>query len=103
VIVSVSFVGTGLFIALFGVLIKYGGYHELIAGFDADRVEDPEALGDFVGRNLLFIATTTIVTGIVGPLLSVEDSLWYWMGYVAVVCVVTAWIVYRSQRFVVSD
>lgn len=46
----VPFIGTGLIVGLLAVLIRYGGYYELIAGHDPDRIEDPEASVTSLGR-----------------------------------------------------
>ncbi|WP_049920939.1 DUF3784 domain-containing protein [Halopiger djelfimassiliensis] len=47
-----------------GVLIKYFGRVELIAGYDPDRVTDEDGLANFVGTNLLYVSGLVFVVAI---------------------------------------
>lgn len=44
------------FVGVLGILIKYFGMVNLIAGYDLERVTDTEGLADFVGTNALYVA-----------------------------------------------
>ncbi|GAB3665771.1 DUF3784 domain-containing protein [Halopiger thermotolerans] len=55
---------TGGFVGLLGVLIKYFGRVELIAGYDPDQVADADGLADFVGTNALYVAALLLVVAL---------------------------------------
>ncbi|MCL9814785.1 DUF3784 domain-containing protein [Natranaeroarchaeum aerophilus] len=51
-------------LTLIGVLIKYFGVVELIAGYDPDKIEDEDGLATFIGTQTLYVAAlTAIVAG----------------------------------------
>lgn len=47
-------IATG-FLAVLGILIKYFGMANLIAGYDPEIVTDEEGLADFIGTNTLML------------------------------------------------
>lgn len=93
--------GSGLFIALFGILIRYGGAVELVAGYDSERVDDPDGLADFVGTNLLYVALVTVIAGVLSYVRS-ETAL-VWLLYTVVVCAVALRLVLGSRRYERAD
>lgn len=52
------------FVGVLGILIKYFGMVNLIAGYDPERVTDKEGLADFVGRNTLYVAGISMTVAI---------------------------------------
>lgn len=90
---------TAVVLAVFGVLIRYFGRVELVAGYDPDAVTDEEELGAFVGRNTLFIAGLTAIVAIVEYLHLFDSSLAVWVGYTILVTVLSIWTVLGAQQY----
>lgn len=94
-----SLIGTGLFIAGAGVLIKYFGYMNLIAGYDPDKVTDEDALADFVGTRVLLVAALTIAVGAAEYVAPSDGTPWYWYVYGALVVVLAGWMIIGARRY----
>ena len=90
-------------LAVFGVLIRYFGRVELVAGYDPDAVTDEEELGAFVGRNTLFIAGLTAIVALVEYLHLFDSSLGVWTGYTILVVVLSLWTVLGAQQYDASS
>ncbi|WP_217907007.1 DUF3784 domain-containing protein [Candidatus Nanohalobium constans] len=73
----------GLFIAALGILIRYRGATSLIAGFDLEKISDEEGLSNFIGLNAVYVASLTIVIGLIEY--SQFQSKIYWYIYTAAV------------------
>jgi len=94
-----SLLGTGAFVALFGVLIKYFGYVNLIAGYDPERVTDEDALADFVGTRILAVAALTFAVAGADHVASGDGTPWHWYAYVVLVVALAAWMVVGARRY----
>jgi len=94
-----SIIGAGLFIAVAGVLIKYFGYTNLIAGYDPEKVTDEEGLADFVGTRVLALAALTLAVGGVEYVATSDGTSWYWYAYVGLVVVIAVWMIRGAQRY----
>lgn len=58
-------IASGLGIGVLGVLIRYAGMTQLIAGYDPNCVTDPEELANFIGRwTLVVVAVLTVSVGL---------------------------------------
>lgn len=51
-----SAIGADIFVGILGVLIKYVGVMDIIAGYDPEKVTDGKELADFIGTNALYVA-----------------------------------------------
>lgn len=90
--------GTGLVVAAFGVAIRRG-HTELIAGYDAERVTDEAGLAAFVGRYVLAIGAFVVAVGALELSNRLPDEEWVWLGFTAVIVVLTLGIAVGAQRF----
>lgn len=61
---TVSLLLAAGFVAILGILIKYFGMVDLIAGYNPDSVTDKEGLADFVGTNALYVAGLTVLVAV---------------------------------------
>lgn len=52
------------FVGVLGILIKYFGMVNLIAGYDPEKVADKEGLANFVGTNTLYVAGISLAVAI---------------------------------------
>lgn len=94
----VTLFGTGAVVALFGVLIKYFGYVNLVAGYDPEKVTDEDTLADFVGTRILAVAALTFaVAG--AEYLAGDGTPWHWYAYVVLVGALAAWMVVGARRY----
>jgi succinate-acetate transporter protein len=96
---TLAFAFTAALVGLFGVLIRYGGAVELVAGYDEDRVTDEAGLAAFVGRNLLLVAGLSAVVAAVAHVRAVDASLTVWVAYTLAVVVIAAWTVRGGRRY----
>lgn len=60
-----TLLATAGFVGALGVLIKYVGMVQLIAGYDPDRVTDEKGLAEFVGTNVLYVAALLLFVAVV--------------------------------------
>lgn len=97
----VTLVGTGVLIGVFGVLIKYFGYVNLVAGYDPDSVTDEEGLANFVGTRVLLVALLTVAVGIAEhvSVAASDGTPWYWYLYGALVVMLGAWMIIGARRY----
>ncbi len=96
---AIVLLGTGVFIGLLGVLIRYAGMGHLIAGYDPDRVDDAEGLSDFVGAWTLVVAVLTAGVGVLELWEPTADAGWYWLVFVVAVLAVAVWMVRGARRY----
>ncbi|AEH37364.1 hypothetical protein [Halopiger xanaduensis] len=61
---AIVLVASAGFVGLLGVLIKYFGRVELIAGYDPERVADETGLADFIGTNALYVAALLFLVAV---------------------------------------
>ncbi|MFC6989087.1 DUF3784 domain-containing protein [Haloplanus sp. GCM10025708] len=92
-------VGAGIFVGVLGVLIKYAGMTELVAGYDPERVTDEEGLADFVGTNALYVAVLTICVGVLELRSSTADAEWYWIVFVIAVVAIAVRMIRGARRY----
>lgn len=93
---------TGLFVGVFGVLIRYYEMTEMIAGYDPERVTDDEGLASFVGTYVLLSGLMTVAVGVVVFLELVESSVVLWSAYSLVIVLVVVRVVLGSQQYAES-
>ncbi|WP_436344465.1 DUF3784 domain-containing protein [Natronorubrum sp. FCH18a] len=87
------------FVGALGVLIKYFGMVQLIAGYDSDRVTDEEGLATFIGTNTLYVAALLVLVAVVeytGPFAGTELI---WVGFLVGVAAVTARMLVGARRY----
>jgi hypothetical protein len=96
---SLVLLGTGLLVGAVGAGIRYGGYVELIAGYDPERVTDEAGLAAFVGGYTLAIAAFILGFGLLELAGQLPDSEWPWFVFTAVILVVTARVVLGARQF----
>ncbi|WP_323675623.1 DUF3784 domain-containing protein [Halorubellus sp. PRR65] len=96
---GLGLLATGVFVGLLGVLIRFGGMVELVAGYDPERVEDDEGLARFVGSNVLYVAALTVVVGVVEYVDVVDGVGWHWGAYLVGVFALAARTIRGARRF----
>jgi hypothetical protein len=96
-------VAGGLFVGVLGLLIKYAGATQLIAGYDPERVTDEAGLADYVGTRTLLVAVLTVAVGLLEVWEPTADANWYWLGYVVAVFAVGAQMIRGARRFEDSE
>jgi heme/copper-type cytochrome/quinol oxidase subunit 3 len=89
-------------IAVFGVLIRYYGMVELVAGYDPEAVTDEAGLAAFVGTYTLLIAGATAAVGVAVFLQVFENSTILWSAYTVAVVLLTVRLVVGAQQFTES-
>ena len=88
-----------VFVALFGILIKYFGMVTLIAGYDPERVTDEDGLADFVGTNTLYVAGLSVLVAVVEYTRPFDGSRAIWILYVLGVVLLTVRIVRGARQY----
>jgi hypothetical protein len=91
-------IGAGILIAVLGVLIRYRNATSLIAGFDAEKVEDEDGLSNFIGLNAIYVALITTAVGVIEYLSLIENRI-YWAVYAAVVVAIAGRMIIGSRSF----
>lgn len=92
-------IGSGLVIGVLGVLIRYAGMPQLIAGYDPDRVTDPEGLSNFIGRWTLVVAALTVGVGVLDGWEPTADAGWYWLVFVGAVIAIAIRMIQGARRY----
>jgi hypothetical protein len=87
---------SGLVLCALGVRIRAGDRY-LIAGYDAEAVDDPAAVGRFVGGGVLALGALTL--GYAGLGLAVERGAGYWLSYTALVVVAAVGLSLGAGRY----
>ncbi|ELZ13031.1 hypothetical protein C478_08928 [Natrinema thermotolerans DSM 11552] len=90
---------TAGFIGAFGVLIKYFGVVELIAGYDPERVTDEEGLADFIGTNTLYVALLVLLVAAVEYTDSFGGSDAVWIAFAVGVVVLAVRMIVGARRY----
>lgn len=90
---------TAAVIAALGVMIRYYGMVELIAGYDSAAVSDDSALAEFVGRNMLYIAALSLITAVAEYARLFDRRGIIWTGYGIVVTGLAIWTAVGAQRY----
>lgn len=92
-------IGSGVFVAVLGILIRYAGWMELVAGYDPDRVADEQGLADFVGANAVYVALLTILLGVLEYVSPGTGDGRYWLVYVVAVLGLAVRMVRGARRY----
>ena len=92
-------IGAGIFVGSLGILIKYVGVMELIAGYDPQKVTDEEGLADFIGTNTLYVAVLTVGIGVLELQSAPGDSGWYWIAFLIAVVAIAIRMVHGARRY----
>ena len=92
-LVAAGLVGT------LGVLIKYVGMVNLIAGYDPDKVTDKEGLADFVGTNALYVAGLTLLLAAIEYIQPFDGYRGVWILYVLAVGLITVRMIRGGRRY----
>ncbi len=87
------------FVGALGVLIKYFGMVQLIAGYDSDRVTDEEGLARFIGTNTLYVAALLVLVAAVEYAEAFAAAELIWMGFLVGVFGLTARMVVGARRY----
>jgi|GEM_PF-488933 len=96
---ALSAIGAGIFVGILGMLIKYVGLTDLVAGYDPEKVADEEELADFIGTNALYVAALTVCVGVLELRSSTADSEWYWIVFVIAVGAVAVRMIHGARRY----
>jgi hypothetical protein len=88
-----------VFIAVLGVLIKYFGMVELVAGYDPETVTDEDALAAFVGTNTLYVAVLTAAVAAVEYTRPFDGYRAVWLPYVLAVGLLAVRMVRGARRY----
>ena len=95
----VSLIATAGFVGALGVLIKHFGMVQLIAGYDPDRVTDEEGLADFIGTNVLYVATLAFLVAIVEYTAPADGSGAVWIVFIVGVGVLAVRMIRGARRY----
>lgn len=90
------------FVAVLGILIKYFGMVDLIAGYDPDSVTDTEGLADFVGTNALYVAGLTVLVAVTEYTQPFAGYQAIWIPYVLGVGLLAVRMVRGARRYEAS-
>ena len=82
-----------------GVLIKYFGMVNLIAGYDPDEVTDQEGLADFVGTNALYVAGLTLLVAAMEYTQPFDGYRGIWIVYILAVGLLTVRMIRGGRRY----
>ena len=96
---ALSAIGAGIFVGSLGVLIKYVGVVDLVAGYDPEKVVDEEGLADFIGTNALYVTVLTVCIGVLELQSSTVDSEWYWILFVLAIVVIAVRMIRGARRY----
>ncbi|WP_226479908.1 DUF3784 domain-containing protein [Natrinema amylolyticum] len=86
-------------VAVLGILIKYGGMVQLIAGYDPDRVTDEAGLAEFIGTNTLYVAALIFLVALVEYAEPFDDSEAVWIGFAVGVAGLAARMIVGARRY----
>ena len=87
------------FVGALGVLIKYFGMVQLIAGYDSDRVTDEEGLSRFIGTNTLYVAAMLVLVAAVEYTEAFAAGELIWVGFLVGVFGLTARMIVGARRY----
>lgn len=96
---AILVIGSGLFVGVLGILIRYVGVMHLIAGYNPDRVTDKEGLANFIGKWTLIVAVLTVGVGVMGLWEPTADSEWYWLVFVIAVFGIAVRMIRGARRY----
>lgn len=91
------------FLAVLGILIRYFGMVDLIAGYDPETVTDEDKLAAFVGANTLYVSGLTGTVALVEYLHPFDGYRLIWAPYVLGVSVLTVRMIRGARQYDVSD
>lgn len=87
------------FVAALGMLIKYFGMVQLVAGYDPDRVTDEEGLADFIGTNAPYVAALLLLVGVAEYTDPFDGTEAVWSAFVVAIVGLTARMIVGSRRY----
>jgi len=90
-------------VGVLGILIKYFGMVNLIAGYDPERVTDKEGLADFVGTNALYVAGISVVVAVAEYTQPFGGYEAIWIFYVLVVVLLAVRMIRGARKYEVSQ
>ena len=90
---------TAGFVGALGILMKYFGMVNLIAGYDSERVTDEEGLADFVGTNALYVAGISVVVAVAEYTQPFEGYKAIWIFYVLGVGLLAVRMIRGAQKY----
>jgi len=91
------------FVAVLGILIKYFGMVNLIAGYDPEKVTDKKELADFIGTNALYVAGLTVIVAAVLYTQPFEGYRGVWIVYLIGVGSLTIRMIRGARQFEASQ
>jgi len=91
------------FLAVLGILIRYFGMVDLIAGYDPETVTDEDALARFVGTNALYVAGLTCVVAAAEYTRPFDGYRAIWIPYVLGVGLLAVRMIRGSRRFEITS
>jgi hypothetical protein len=90
---------SAVFLAVLGVLIRYFGTVELVAGYDPETVTDEDALAAFVGANTLSVAALTGAVAAVEYTRPFDGYRAVWLPYALAVVLLAVRTVRGARRY----
>lgn len=96
---AILVIGSGLFVGVLGILIRYVGTMHLIAGYNPDQVTDEEGLANFIGTHALIVAALTVGVGVLELRETTADSEWYWLVFVIAVVAIAVRMIRGARRY----
>ena len=91
------------FVGALGILIKYFGMVNLIAGYDPKRVTDKEGLADFVGTNALYVAGLSVIVAVAEYTQPFEGYEAIWIFYVLGVGLLAVRMIRGARKYETSQ
>lgn len=100
---AISLFLTAGFVGVLGILIKYFGMVNLIAGYDSGKVTNKEGLADFVGTNTLYVAGISAAVAVAEYIQPFERYEAIWIFYVFGVVLLAVRMVRGSRKYEASQ
>lgn len=96
---AILVIRSGLFVGIFGNLIRFAAVLDLIAGYNPDHVTDKERLANFIGTWALIVAVLTVCVGIMELWEPTADAEWHWLVIVIAVVIIAARMIRGVRRY----
>jgi hypothetical protein len=87
------------FVGALGVLIKYFGMVDLIAGYDPESVTDDEGVADFVGTQTIYVAALSAAVGVAEYAGLSQGSGVLWAVYAAAVVLIAVRVIRGARQY----
>jgi hypothetical protein len=92
-----------VFVGILGILIKYFGMVDLVAGYDPESVTDTEGLADFVGTNALYVAGISAAVAVGEYTQPFDGYETIWVFYVLGVVLIAVRMVRGARKYEASQ